>query len=116
TGNGKLDRAALPAPQQEMHGSAGDPATPTEEALVDIWSDVLHVSSVGTDVNFFETGGNSILSLQVIDAIQETFGIDFSARLFFENPTITRLAEVIEEKILSDIEGSLFTEGDSALD
>ncbi|AUS79786.1 non-ribosomal peptide synthetase [Actinoalloteichus sp. AHMU CJ021] len=116
TGNGKLDRAALPAPQQEMHGSAGDPATPTEEALVDIWSDVLHVSSVGTDANFFENGGNSILSLQVIDAIQETFGIDFSARLFFENPTITRLAEVIEEKILSDIEGSLFTEGDSALD
>ena len=67
THHGKIDRKALPAPEAAAAGGAGEaPATPAEETLAAVWSDVLGVPKVGRDDNFFALGGDSILSLQVV--------------------------------------------------
>ncbi|MFQ5633148.1 MAG: phosphopantetheine-binding protein, partial [bacterium] len=69
TPNGKLDRRALPAPEQvrttSENGSVA-PRTAMEKLLSDIWAQVLRVERVGVHDNFFELGGDSILSLQII--------------------------------------------------
>ena len=94
TPNGKLDRKALPpplsdAPANDRHFLA--PTTPAEAALTTIWSQVLRLDRVSTTDNFFEIGGDSILSIQVIARAREA-GLGLSPRQLFENPTITALA------------------------
>src|SRR5258705_9985951 len=66
THNGKLDRAALPAPDATSIDEHVEPATPTEALLAQIWCDVLGVERVGVHDDFFRLGGDSILSLQVV--------------------------------------------------
>ncbi len=69
TNNGKIDRKALPAPEQqrpELSRRYAAPTTPNEKSLAAIWSNVLRVEQVGIHDNFFELGGDSILSIQVI--------------------------------------------------
>ncbi|HXO43037.1 MAG TPA: amino acid adenylation domain-containing protein, partial [Thermoanaerobaculia bacterium] len=68
TANGKLDRKALPAPDAAPGGANEylPPRTPVERELAAIWAAVLRVERVGVDENFFELGGDSILTLQVV--------------------------------------------------
>ncbi|MCA1694482.1 MAG: non-ribosomal peptide synthetase, partial [Actinobacteria bacterium] len=65
TPNGKLDRAALPVPDLSLVGFV-DPRNPTEETLCEIWAQVLGLDHIGIHNNFFELGGDSILSIQVV--------------------------------------------------
>src|SRR5205807_1924547 len=69
TSNGKLDRPALPIPDQS-HLSCEqlyiEPSTVTEEILAGIWSEVLHLEQVSIEDNFFELGGHSLLAIQVV--------------------------------------------------
>ena len=66
TGNGKVDRKALPAPEGRPEGMEYEaPRTPVEEALAEIWAQVLRVERVGTRDDFFELGGDSIWALSV---------------------------------------------------
>lgn len=93
--NGKLDRKALPQPvwnaQKENYVA---PRNPAEEALSRIWSRVLKREKVGIRDNFFETGGDSILSIQIVSLAQQA-GIAFELRDLVEHPTIERLAQAI---------------------
>ena len=68
TPSGKLDRAALPAPQLETTPSPAQlpPATPTQALLAELWQELLGLSAVGAEDNFFTLGGDSILSLQLV--------------------------------------------------
>ncbi|WP_406089052.1 amino acid adenylation domain-containing protein [Streptomyces sp. NBC_01013] len=66
TPNGKLDRRALPAPQLRRASGATRPATATERLLAEIWSEVLGLTEVGTDEDFFDLGGHSLLATQVV--------------------------------------------------
>ncbi len=92
TAHGKVNRAALPAPALETAADATtDPRTPAETALADIWAAVLGRERVGTDENFFDLGGDSILSLQVVSRARQR-GLRVSARQIFEQPTIALLA------------------------
>ena len=96
TPNGKLDRKALPAPAADgpaYHRPFQAPGTPTEKSLTTIWSAVLRVDHVSTDDNFFEIGGDSILSIQVIARAREA-GFVLTPRQLFEHPTIATLAGV----------------------
>jgi amino acid adenylation domain-containing protein/non-ribosomal peptide synthase protein (TIGR01720 family) len=92
--NGKVDRRALPRPEGPASVSPSEtPRTPAEEVLARIWSEVLRVRAVGVRDSFFELGGDSILSLQVV-ARAAAAGLRVSLRQLFEHPTVAELAAV----------------------
>ncbi|HEU4326188.1 MAG TPA: amino acid adenylation domain-containing protein [Roseiflexaceae bacterium] len=96
TENGKLNRAALPAPEREQVAAGADyapPRTPAEELLAAVWAKALNLDRVGIHDNFFAIGGDSILSLHVLAAARER-GAHFSLQQLFQHPTIAELARV----------------------
>jgi amino acid adenylation domain-containing protein/FkbH-like protein/non-ribosomal peptide synthase protein (TIGR01720 family) len=96
TNNGKVDRKALPAPEQhrpELAGRYLAPRTPAEEKLAAIWSKALRVERVGVNDNFFELGGDSILSIQIISAARRE-GLQLTPALLFAHQTVAELAAV----------------------
>jgi amino acid adenylation domain-containing protein/non-ribosomal peptide synthase protein (TIGR01720 family) len=99
--NGKLDVRALPAPERDPATAAGyiAPRTDTERAVAEIWAEVLGAQRVGIDDNFFDLGGDSILSIRVISRLRAVLGVDVSARALFSHPTVAGLAEVITPAI-----------------
>ncbi|MEW5927424.1 MAG: non-ribosomal peptide synthase/polyketide synthase, partial [Gemmatimonadota bacterium] len=92
--NGKVDRRALPAPEQPG-GVHMAPRTPAEAALSEVWAEVLGVERVGVEDGFFDLGGDSILSIQVVSRARRR-GMRLTPRQVFERQTIARLAEVVE--------------------
>jgi amino acid adenylation domain-containing protein len=101
TANGKIDRRALPVPEQ-MQPATGAyiaPRTPVEEVLASIWGQVLRVERVGIHDNFFELGGHSLLATQLISRIQQAFKVDVPVRQLFEAPRVAELAEMVEASI-----------------
>jgi amino acid adenylation domain-containing protein len=93
TPNGKLDRKALPAPDRTLQAQYIEPRTPLEHALAGIWGEVLNLAQVGVDQNFFDLGGDSIISLQVVARGREA-GLRFTPKDIFEQQTIQALASV----------------------
>jgi amino acid adenylation domain-containing protein/non-ribosomal peptide synthase protein (TIGR01720 family) len=96
--NGKVDRTALPVPDPNRRDGGRDyvgPTNTTEDALAKIWSQLLGLKQVGIHDNFFEVGGDSILSLQLIARARD-IGITFTAHEFFQNQTIAELARVAQ--------------------
>ena len=107
TANGKLDRAALPAPDEVntlREQSSIQPTTPVEIQVSEIVCSLLHLQEVSIDDNFFMLGGHSLLGTQIIAHISRTFGVDLSLRALFEAPTIRDLAATIEEQILVQLQ------------
>ena len=94
TTNGKLDRAALPAPE---YAPAAEryvaPRTRAEETLAAVWCEVLGIERVGVNETFFELGGDSILSIQVVTRARRA-GTYITPRQMFEYQTIAQLAAV----------------------
>ena len=100
--NGKLDRLALPDPEQvgtERGTTYAPPRTPVEKKLTEIFSSVLGPKSVSINDNFFDLGGHSLLATQVISRIREVLQVEVSLLSLFVSPTIADLAEVIEEEL-----------------
>ncbi|MFE0179153.1 amino acid adenylation domain-containing protein, partial [Streptomyces sp. NPDC059002] len=96
TASGKLDRAALPAPEfPRTHYRA--PRTEPERVLAEVYADVLGAEQVGIDDDFFATGGDSIRSIQVV-ARAKTRGVSVTTREVFEQRTVARLAELVEAR------------------
>ena len=92
TPNGKLDTRALPAPEYTA-GEYRAPASAVEEILAGIYAQVLGLQRVGVDDSFFELGGDSILSMQVV-ARARAAGLTCRPRDIFVEPTVARLAQV----------------------
>ncbi|KAA0947673.1 amino acid adenylation domain-containing protein [Pseudomonas sp. ANT_H14] len=88
--NGKLDRKALPAPDQVQEAYVA-PSTAAEQALVAIWQGVLGREQVGVTDNFFALGGDSIVSIQVVSRAREA-GLGLSPKDLFQHPNIRALA------------------------
>jgi amino acid adenylation domain-containing protein len=107
TVNGKLDRAAMPAPDAgNTLRDATDiaPRTPIEERLSSMVTTLLQVQSIGIDDNFFLNGGSSMMGTQIIVRTSETFGVDLPLRTLFELPTVRGLAAEIERQIVARLE------------
>jgi amino acid adenylation domain-containing protein len=97
--NGKVDRRALPAPEQSRVGSEVSyvaPKTATEELLTLIWGEVLRVERVGVDDNFFELGGHSLLVVKVRGRLREVLQREISIADMFRYPTIKSLARHLD--------------------
>jgi amino acid adenylation domain-containing protein len=98
TANGKLDRRALPAPDEtrsDLTRTHIAPRTPLEEALAAMWSEVLGLEQVGVQDNFFELGGHSLLAMRIISRLRETFHVELPLRVLFEATTIEQLAQAL---------------------
>jgi novobiocin biosynthesis protein NovH len=96
TPNGKLDRRALPAPEIVSSPAGRAPRSPAEEAFSAIFGDLLGLSHVDIDSNFFELGGNSMLAITVIQQAREA-NLAISPRDMIQNPTIEALAAVARD-------------------
>jgi amino acid adenylation domain-containing protein len=97
--SGKVDRRALPAPEPHRVPERAfvAPRTPTEEALVRIWADVLGLERVGVYDDFFEIGGDSILGTQIV-ARATSLGLRLTARQLFERETLAELAAALDAR------------------
>src|SRR5476651_1816421 len=96
TANGKLDRKALPAPDQEALLSRGleAPQGDVEVALAKIWTDLLKVERVGRHDHFFELGGHSLLAVSLIERMRQ-IGLSADVRILFSQPTLMALAAAV---------------------
>lgn len=98
--NGKIDRQALPAPEDAGAGYPEDfvaPRTPAEEKIVAIWAEILKRERVSIHDNFFFLGGHSLLATQIISRINDAFHIQLPLRKLFEDPTPAGIGEVIQQ-------------------
>ncbi len=99
TPNGKIDKGALLTLQPTPVNAARDTGTPVEEILAGIWGEVLNLTDVRTDDNFFEVGGHSLLATQLMSRVREAFRIELPLRYLFEEPTLTGLAALVEREM-----------------
>ncbi len=95
TGNGKVDRRALPDPGGPAHAREFTPAAgAVEERLAQLWAEVLGLASVGVRDDFFELGGDSILALQIVARARQS-GLRLTPPQMFEHRTVAELAAVV---------------------
>ncbi|MEV7144842.1 amino acid adenylation domain-containing protein, partial [Streptomyces tauricus] len=110
TANGKIDQAALPAPDDAARvGSAEayvEPRVGLEQLLAGVWAQVLGVERVGAEDNFFELGGDSISSIRVVARARE-LGIHVTVAQLFDHQTVAGLASVASEESTTDAEQGL---------
>lgn len=98
TPNCKVDRKALPAPDQAksvVEEAFVAPRNLAEQQLAQIWTEVLSVQQVGVHDNFFDLGGHSLLTAQLLSQVRETFQVELPLSSLFENPTLAELTEAI---------------------
>jgi natural product biosynthesis luciferase-like monooxygenase protein len=98
TPNGKVDRKSLPKPNGTAAASLEfiAPETPTEKALAELWQRILRIDRIGAKDNFFESGGHSLLAMQLVGQVRDRFGVDLPLRNLFERPSVAGLAEAID--------------------
>ncbi|MBW3570415.1 MAG: amino acid adenylation domain-containing protein [Gemmatimonadetes bacterium] len=96
--HGKVDRRALPAPAEldpPLPGVA-EPRGDTEREVARAWREVLGVSRVGADADFWELGGHSLLAMQVLSRIRQRLGVELPVRALFDAPTVAALAGAVD--------------------
>ncbi|MCH5537637.1 amino acid adenylation domain-containing protein, partial [Pseudomonas syringae pv. syringae] len=103
TPNGKLDRRALPAPEDDAYASRGYevPAGEIEHALAEIWQALLGLERVGRHDHFFELGGHSLLAVQLVSRLRQRFEVEVALRDVFAEPTLQGLARQVANARLS---------------
>ncbi|MDP1419335.1 non-ribosomal peptide synthase/polyketide synthase [Peribacillus simplex] len=96
--NGKIDRKTLPVPdRQGTEGGYVAPRNEREQILTMIWERVLGTKPIGIHENFFEIGGDSILSIQIVSRAKQA-GLQLTPKQMFEHQTISELAQVVKEE------------------
>jgi len=100
TPSGKLDRRALPVPQEECQTEEVyvAPQSEVEKVITGIWQELLHAKTVGIHDSFFDLGGNSLLLMRMLSKLQEFFEKEVSVVDFFRYPTVEMLAKFLTQK------------------
>ncbi|MFD2168535.1 amino acid adenylation domain-containing protein [Tumebacillus lipolyticus] len=98
THNGKLERKALPMPEQARAkvDLVKAPRTPVEAIIAGAWAEVLGCEQISIEDNFFELGGHSLLATRVVTRLKQAWQIDLPVRALFQSPTVAQLAQQIE--------------------
>jgi hypothetical protein len=106
TPNGKVDRLALPAPDEAadgQHAAFAAPRTMVEKIVAEMWAEVLARDRVGIHDNFFEVGGHSLLAGRLLARARARFRVDIGLGAFFAAPTVAGLATAIVQKAVDDV-------------
>ncbi|AUX45571.1 peptide synthetase [Sorangium cellulosum] len=101
TPNGKVDRKRLPVPdsaRMEVRRELVAPRSELEEALADIWKELLRLDQIGVHDNFFELGGHSLHAVKLFSRVHNTFGVSVKFHAFFAHPTIAELAVLMRRE------------------
>jgi amino acid adenylation domain-containing protein len=108
TPNGKVDLAALPEPGPAGDGGEerGEPRTPVEQLLQEIWSELTGVERVGIRDDFFKLGGHSLLGARMLARLRDELDVDLPLSTVFEKPTIEALAVAVEDLFVAQAEGA----------
>ncbi|MDZ8221822.1 MULTISPECIES: amino acid adenylation domain-containing protein [unclassified Nostoc] len=95
--NGKIDRRALPVPKYFQRESENyiAPRTSLEKQLAEIWTHLLGIELISIDDTFCELGGSSLLTIQLIVELRQTFQLDITLENFLNLPTVAGLAQTI---------------------
>ncbi len=105
--NGKIDLAKLPQPTDANRleqSAARAAASPVEENLLAMLRALLENDSIGPDDNIFLAGGHSLLGMQLVIRLRNTFGVDATLRQLFESPTVARLAVLVENMLMEAVD------------
>ena len=92
--NGKLDRPALPAPEYAVTADRA-PATPREQALCEVFAQVLGLDQVGVEDNFFDLGGHSLLAAVLVARLAR-LGVTISLRTFMTNSSVRAIDRYLD--------------------
>ncbi len=96
--NGKVDRSALPSPDERIDARAAlAPRDELERQLVQVWTEILRVPSIGVRDNFFDLGGNSLLAIRMLSTLEHITGRRLPSSCLFEAPTIEQLANRLRQ-------------------
>jgi amino acid adenylation domain-containing protein len=101
THNGKIDRKSLPHPEMKRPELAQEfilPQSEIEKIVSHLWSKTLKIDTIGIDDNFFDLGGDSLLSVQLVMLLEKEMQTEIPVVKFFQYPTIRSFAEYLEKK------------------
>lgn len=103
--NGKVDRRSLPAGSElrQLQQPYVAPRSPTEEAICDVWAQLLKLDQVGVQDDFFELGGDSLLGLALIASVEDVLSVQLSFVSIFECPTVERMSQLVDQLLLQEL-------------
>ncbi len=105
TANGKLDKAALPAPEyQAGAGKYVAPRSETEHLMAGMFADALGVERVGMHDGFFDLGGHSLLAVRLVSRVRSALDLDIPIRLLFEKPVVEDMCAAVEDLLIAQID------------
>jgi acyl carrier protein len=102
TPGGKVNRQARRPPASRKRKRAEDlvaPRDPTEQAVAEIWGEILGLDEVGAHDDFFERGGHSLLATQVVSRIRDWFGVELPMQTLFNSPSVAEFARVLSKTL-----------------
>ena len=104
TPNGKLDRAALPAPEATTPDETAfeAPVGAAETALAALWCELFSLPRIGRHANFFDLGGHSLMAVQLVSRVRQAMAVELQLRDLFDAPTLIALAQVLSPAAGSD--------------
>jgi len=96
--SGKVDRASLPEPaDQSPTSEISAPESETEAALAGIWREILKRDRIGVTDDFLALGGHSLLAIRILGKISRSLGVRLPMRAIFDEPTVRRLARLVDK-------------------
>jgi FkbH-like protein len=114
----EIARRAEAGARASRAGAPGErvpPRDPLEEALAEIWKEVLGIDEVGVEDNFLTSGGHSLLGTVLMSRIQKAFGVEMELAVLFRAPTIAALSRELETRLITDMDAAEMEQGMSEI-